>query len=484
MTNNIESIAKILSISPNDKGIYPFKISSDVYKDLYLIHYNQNYVSSLPYDSPINQLRGTIVSLNQQKIVCSSFGYIPSIIAESSDFLLNKTLIDTNGINYDITKYDFYASYDGAMIRVWMYEDELMISTHRQINASKATWGSDENLRTKFLNYFNDTDKLKEMVNGGKVAYFILIDQDLLMASKFSLQNRKGLVIFSEIRNEDGTKCEDKCYLDLPSVEFCNDKEYENLNVFGLHSIKVNDINHILQKGFYNFTEKPQNDPLCLGESITLAYELNGMRRLIHIKSPAYARRFELVGNQPFIIKRAFDILKLSQYGKTDVDLYIDNFPPIPNLTEDYIDMMTSPIIEGPLPENAIVYTEKQLTDRKDYLSYDRRFDNAMMWYAFSLPPKYQITALRCISRVKMIREKVITHVIKNKNEFTFINSNNPYLKYVSIGVQYSKNKYKGIEKKSEKESLINKSIRKSILKATGDYLFEMAIMFVPNLLK
>ena len=85
MSQNIESIAKILSISPDAKGFYPFKISSEVYKDLYLVHYNQNYVSSLPYDSPINQLRGTIVSLKQGKIVCPSFGYVPSVITNNND---------------------------------------------------------------------------------------------------------------------------------------------------------------------------------------------------------------------------------------------------------------------------------------------------------------------------------------------------------------------------------------------------------------
>lgn len=494
MSVDIQTIADILGVE-SEKGVYPFKFNPTNFKDLYLIHYNPNTIGSTPVNSKVRNLRGTIVSLNQKKIVCSSFGYIPKVILND----VNETttsLIDTDGQNYDLTtfpefksafnqntKFEFFASYDGAMIRVWKYEGELIISTHRQIDASKAYWASEESLKDKFLKYLTkkELENLNNLVENGRVAYFSLMDNDLMMASKFSLGKRNGLLVYNGVRNGDGTYPGEEFawswFGDLPTIENAMKPEFEKTTLFGPYALNLKDIHKILNQGYYDFKENPQNSPLCLGESVSLCYEFENKKRVIHITSEAYSRRFELVANDPNILHRSFAILKMSQYPKSGGDTYIDNFPPIPVLSLEQINAMKEPILNQEI--TGTVYTVAQLTDRKDYLSFDRRFDNAMMHYAFALPLKYQLEALKAIRKIKIIREKVITYVIRQQNELVkTLQTDNVYLKYIVTGIKYAKEKFKDVKDEKERKNLIGKSIRKSILLATGDYLGEMALMF------
>ena len=57
--------------------------------------------------------------------------------------------IEENG-GFDNCRY--FASYEGALIRMFYYDDKWYLTTHRKLNAFKSTWGSSESYGTSFKN--------------------------------------------------------------------------------------------------------------------------------------------------------------------------------------------------------------------------------------------------------------------------------------------------------------------------------------------
>ena len=160
-------VGSIIGIGPNADNVYPFKIKDrDDDRSLYLVHYDENTIGETSLDNSLREHCGTIVSLTERRVVCSSIGYVPEVVIEDANFLTNNSifassgLLDTDGHPHRLKRFktmqndalgyynltgqecfDIIPTYDGTNIRVWKHNGELLISTNGKINANKSRWG-------------------------------------------------------------------------------------------------------------------------------------------------------------------------------------------------------------------------------------------------------------------------------------------------------------------------------------------------------
>lgn len=504
----ISKIAEILDIkSENEK--YPFVIKdANVEEGLYLIYYDEDEVGKLPLDSKLRELRGLIVSLPLGKIVCNSFGYVPTIVADSMEsvnsFLYeNGTMKDADGHSYDNSlfesgynafsgeKIDVSPIYEGTMVRVWSHLGELMISTHKKIDCKNSHWGSSGKFRDLFEKCIAGFD-LKEFTPADTIHYFVLLDKDLQVASKLQLDDRSTISMYIGTNNlaDNSVSWELNEKLSLPSInDYLEEKNLDKV-LFGPTSLSnKEDVSKILNQGFYN-TSFPENHFQNLGEGFVISYFRNGKRALIRVISKGFHRRSAIVANSPNVLHRAYMLLTKCLFPKTGEDKYIEEFPPIPVLDDEQIAALKTPFVGEELPGKA--YSVEELTDRNGKNVYEKRFRNAVTWYAFSLALPHQLGALACIKFILYEREEVIKILIRNFAKFKsgdfeeLVFKNDPNtMKHIqwrlSEAEKFTHQYAPKNASKYELEKLLHKNIRKGFYRDTGEWCFKIARLLIKD---
>lgn len=92
-------------------------------------------------DEQVKACRGIV--FNGDDLVLKAFSYTPEYTCDQFT-----QLDDTY---HDTSKYTFFESYEGALIRVFHIDDKWFISTHRRLDAFKSKWAS----RTSFGTFFS-----------------------------------------------------------------------------------------------------------------------------------------------------------------------------------------------------------------------------------------------------------------------------------------------------------------------------------------
>lgn len=461
MSSNLKLAAEILGI--NDVDLDYLKIE-DEFGDLVMLHYNDKMVGSLMPDNPIRQVRGTIVDVASKKVVCGSFGYVANVEASASPLSYNMEMVDIDGKSYSqgdfispyedyqgrngVVSFDLFAGIDGTHLRVWVHNGEIMVSSHKTIMLTdKSRWGSSEPFRVLFDRYLNGMD-INLIAKPDYVANFILVNPQLMVSSKFPVWELTsgGCLIFmgytSSSNSHSGSfrrryqkgsgslmvtakEAWESFPYNLSSLkEFRN---YPNRSVFGPWVLEENEVDKFLTQGFYDYPAEKQDNPLCLGEGVVLSYGRMDNNNVLHrnhirIVSSALFRREKIVKNDPNVLHRSFTILTESQPpSKGNADEYLDKFPPMFNLTDSEIETLRAPILTGPIANDADRTPSKEelemTSGAKDYDKLDKRFRNAMMWYAMSLSPVHQLDALRSIHEVLRRRNVVLDYILNNRNE-------------------------------------------------------------------
>ena len=469
-----------------------------VEKGLYLLHFDTENIRSSKDGDSVRELRGTIVDINTKQIACASFGYIPTAVLgdESrikSIFKENEVFTDCSDNEYSLDKfeegyqsilsntdftYDVFPLYEGTMIRVWKHNGELMISSHKKIDCSKSHWGSSGQFRNLFLEYTKDFE-LSGYTNNFTVHYFILMNEDLLVCSKFPMTNRKGLVIYVGTRDKNnmnigkaGWMLIDK--MKLPTLT--NDEIHNGTGTFYAPDLitKYSEVTKLLTKGFYSHPAVEQTNPLCLGEAIVVAYNDKGRRKHIRIVSPAYKHRSELVDNNPNILHRCYTILTKTLYPKSEEDTYLQDFPPIPIVD---IEKTTMPIINE---YEGKAYTVEELTNKTDLESHNRRYRNAVMHYVLALALPHQASAIRCLEYVIEERKKIINILTTNFQRFKNGDFDGMTFKNDTGAMNHIKHRLTEAEKfAASNNGNLKKNIRIGVLRDTGEWVFKMARLLI-----
>jgi hypothetical protein len=198
----LTTIADVLKIPCKDSK-YPFKIvDSKPEKDLYMVHYDVDEINNSPKDSIERKLRGVIVS-EEDGIIVPSFGYTPTIVLDDFDIKTVENVTEKQGQVHNLKEFNttkILPMFDGTLLRVWKYKNEIHISSHKKIDAVNSRWGTSGKFVELFKKYTEEIFDLEDLFNTEgveesleqeytsiKIHNFLLVDNDLMISSKLSL---------------------------------------------------------------------------------------------------------------------------------------------------------------------------------------------------------------------------------------------------------------------------------------------------------
>jgi hypothetical protein len=417
---SVETIAKLLNFEANEKGKYPFRIV-DTKTDLgvHMIHYDVDTIGETEVNDSIRNLRGSIV-LEEKGIIVPSFGYTPTIITDSFDE--HGDFEDKDGNKHSLDEFwksgdrkDILPMFDGTLLRVWKYNGTIYISTHKKIDATNSRWGASEKFVDMFKRYiegvFDLEDLFKDISDSSDIPVhnFLLVNIDLMIASKLHFENKKkdGFVVYINSKN-----CE--LPIELPKVSFSEIRKTDH-SVFKVSGLKTNEeIKDYLHFGFHSEL-KDVHTHISLGEGLIL---YNG-KSMLKVVSSGYNRRAKIVDNDPNILHRVYEILTESQFPRDNkvADTYLERFPALPCPTEEQIKSFTGNLLHG-FPEDWKIPSDEELTGTISRESREMRFRNAVVHYTISLPLAHQKNALTSIDELLNDRFKAIQIVCGNYEKY------------------------------------------------------------------
>jgi hypothetical protein len=419
MSNEVlTTIAEILKVEIKD-GKYPFKIvDSKPDQGLYMVHYDVDEINRSPKDSIERNLRGVIIS-ESEGIIVPSFGYAPTIILDDFDIKTLENVTENYGQTHNLKEFNttkILPMFDGTLLRVWKYKNEIHISSHKKIDAINSRWGTSGKFVELFKKYTEGTFSLEDLFSSTenqdsenlispKIHNFLLVDNDLMISSKLSLDNITGFALYiNSINCELPTEVESK----LSSLHYteikCTDK-----TVFKVKSFNKDEVEYqsFITKGFFP-NETDTHPKISLGEGLIL---FNGTN-MLKIVSNGYNRRSKLVNNDPNILHRVFELLTDSQYPKEGTDNFLEKYSIIPIPTDDQIKALSEPILSK-FPEDWKVLSEPDVKDNTIKESHENRLRTVITHYALALPLYHQKPAFTAIRELIDDRFKA-THIICN----------------------------------------------------------------------
>lgn len=518
-----------------ETGLYPFEILDTFNDELILVHYDEEYVKTTSLDDPLRLVRGTIIDINTRLIVCSSYGYIPRIVTDNSNFINERSeyYLDTDGQSHAVNNFfsindalGYYRTtgvksfnimplYEGTTVRLWKYKKKRLISTHRKINADKSIFGSSKTF-SQILNECLEGYKVDNVLDDNLVMNFTLMNRELLRASKFPISvygdNRDGIAVFmgntmaaNDIPfNNVALQWWFGGYL-LDAFNYYNFSNNPSKKLFITWLLEERYIDEMFKSGYNLLGIKDSGTFNSYGEGIVLQYAYSGKNRLIQVVPSNYQFRDNIFGDNPNTLNYVFYLLTVAQYPnninkKITPDNYIENLPPVNNIflgvsekdferrfvkNEPFIDVSMYPS-----------YSVEELTDSSNPNSQKYRFNNAVMHYAMSLPLYKQLDALyfmyKMPSYIKALKEAIFITAYNLVNR-TYIDSvvKRPYvtktIEFLSERIEAAAHKSKvkkgergglnlGKFKVNEKEFKVR--LENTVDSFTGDLLYKLCNIY------
>jgi len=454
---------------------YPFKVlDSDVENGLYLLHYDDATVGSSTNDN-LRQLRGTIVDI-ESGIVCNSFGYTPTIIADkiTPDADGNWKAADTDGHvqEFNVQNAVFQCLYEGCLIRVWKHKNKVYHSTHRRLIADGSRWGNSEYFTSLYTKYGGPREEElfdPEKPYSSLCHFFLIVDRQLMMSSKLPLGDFEGFLLYfgalpqyTRGPHPSGLPTEwsgpressaDRSYpVDIVEWDTSNSSWYnsdafvsieESLGsnpIVALDEVtdgkiqipcqfSVDMANQVLGVGFHpNRKSHSPDSRLDTGEAVLCRYvDGSGIDRMVRIHSKAHEWRQQIVNNQPNLLFRAYELLEGSYYPKkpTDRETYLDKYPVIGAASvEDFRVLSESAtnhtyIFGGSITNPIRPISRQALVDRSNSASRDLRFSNAILCYALSVPLARQGDVFNLYNKITNDRQLFLTFVCQNMDRIS-----------------------------------------------------------------
>jgi hypothetical protein len=383
-----------------------------------LVHYNVDTVNISKPEDFIRRVRGLIVKDN--KVLVESFGYTPTVVLselkpnEVGDFTLIDTDLQTHNIPKNLMEESsVYPLLDGTLLRVWKHNGVVNISTHKKLNASKSHWGSSSTFTELFLkytkNYFNLEDLFNdENVESDKVVChnFLLVDSDLLICSQVNLGEKSGFVLYINSVNGSLPEAVTPKNVSVYEVKYTTD------TFFKMESLKnLEDQNKFIKYGFHS--DEFKEDFGSSGEGVVIFQN----DRMIKVVSQDYAKRSEIVNNDPNIIHRAWTIMTQSMVPKSGEDSYVSNFSILPTPSNDELQS----IIDS--KDLSILKSCKTLSEdnfilKNNVETRNLRLLNSLIHYSMSLPVSHKVSALSCYETILKNKSEVIKMLCNDTDKY------------------------------------------------------------------
>lgn len=500
-TDIYNQISSIIGIYADADGKYPFMLQDyNPELQLCLIHYNESNIGKTSLENPLREHRGTIIDLNENKIVCGSIGYIPEIVVKDANFLQPSSIFDVSGLQdkdghiHSLTRFrtmkqdalgyynlsgkecfDIVPTYDGTNIRVWKYKGKILISTNKKIDASNSKWGVEtQTFEQLFYKCAENSDfyksNLLNSLDKGLIAYFIILNKNLNHGSKFPIgcDNRDSVLVFMGYRYSDNT---------TPSREEAWDLSQNYLSLTSFATLKDTCIFHTkfleesevpihLIQGYNPQNKSDTSLYNSFGESITILYEVNGRRQQVRFVSPAFESRVNLYDNQPNIFYKTHEIFtEISTLSFSD---YLNKYPPIFDVTNLKFNA-DSPIFNEIEGQNAS-YTIEDLKNNEIL-----RFRNAMSWYAMSLNVCQQRYAIEYTNTLLNGREILYNTLLNFKEDIYNNTLEFPRgVKFPKEAYEYVRNGIVKIMNSKMNQNMRKKEIKNLAYRLKGNFLYQI----------
>jgi len=256
----------------------------------------------------LKQCRGVV--FNGKDIVMKAFPF-------TSEHIHTEITSETLPDNFD--KYTFFESHEGALVRVFYFNDKWYVSTHRKLNAFKSKWASRESFGTLFKNALTSEEehntKFKNFLGKGENILDGFLDSlDKNNKYMFLICNNEDNRIVCDVPERPrfyyvGTFTGNNFNLERPSC-FPVPKQIKFMNIDEI-STYVDNIDYTKLQGV-----------ICFGPD-------NSQCKIIHKK---YNDLFKARGNEPSIKFRYLQVRMNRRLSNTLYKLY----PNMSSVFDDY----------------------------------------------------------------------------------------------------------------------------------------------------
>jgi len=484
-------IAKILNLPDTTGWIITDFITE---KGLYCIHYDR-YADMIKY----GHLRGIVVDVINNLVVCKSYGYTPNIELEEIEFDGDQIkLRDVSNCEHtlDISNVKFKIGYESTVIRVWKHDGDIYTSTHRRINPDKSRWGSSIPFKKMYENLNGPTTELF-----GDEPYspwchiFLMVHPEILIATKLPVKN--GFLVYLEPHKmwDPEDTIFDKLKGFSPN-DLLKPKEPKNMVtkqpesdsapvVFKSSNISMEEANRHLKYGFYE-TFKMSDRRLETGEFIILTENDSSgdIKRTFKVSSIPYMWRSEMRDNNPNIYHRFFQLAD-GQFIDTKTSFgfeqYVSKFPLLTHYDSNEIKTM----LNG---DGFVTWAQKDETSslsvekRTELLENNKkRLYNIWQCYIASVPLCNQEKVSEMLTDYENVRYKTIKWLqeIESSNVVTD-NISSEYSDRVKNIIDETRKYAQVINKRGvstrykNMKELVNRNIYELIMKEGGFSLYRL----------
>lgn len=441
---------------------------------LRLVHYDLDY----EFDYP--SVRGLVCDLDNKVMVCSSLGYIETIVCDEVKRAQQKIMLKSpKGWTrppfqryFDESRVKFYPGFEGTSIRIFKYGGKVYYSNHRSLDASKSWWG--ESLTFQELFEKLSGPQKEELFNQDKdysqfCHYFTIVHPDLLLATSLHVGNGFLVYMGSErvyhgnpFEGVDDQQIDNQNYFQDHYDRFVYDFEavsrgyHTDSFVYHLANFpSLQEVNNHLKEGFASagWSTVPGNstDPVTRKGKLPPGFNIfqpseytlmmvydqdQKISQCYRIQSTEYTRRLNARNNQNDVywqFCRLVDELNLKDGMKVTfnrlVALRIKNHLKSTDVLEEakkeYYDKGSIDFSQWIEPKPFYLQLK-----RSAYKNQQQRFDLIVqIWINFylSLPPTSHKDAINLIDQYYADRDD-LTHWLYDQ----FIHQNNPFDAHVS----------------------------------------------------
>lgn len=419
--NDISDVNRVVGVVLNAE--IGWKILDQVDDRLYLAHFNDE----ADVDK-VGHIRGTLVDVVKRRIVCSSPGYIGTVISDvlkpEADNKLHLT--DCIGRNkvFDLKDIKFFPGVEGVIFRIAKYMGKVHILTYRRIRTAHSRWGSSP----QFISMWNDLGgpKDEEMFNPAFPSSnwchnFEVVHPSLLIGTRHEVG--KGCIVYLDSQQywtpdpeEEGVDT-DNFYHPVTerygtssrsfseetsnsrsfSKETPDEKTDENVSkVKHLPSLTLEEANQFLLKGWYPNQPLSADRRMDCGEKIVICRYHDGLLvELLTVQSESFSYRRVMRENDPNIVHRFYDLVTYSNCNPLGPDQlknyehYSKMFIPF----RPYTKLELSNILDSN-PDHGILKLELAKDIKSTLSTREARLSNIWVNFVFALPHNKQQLAL------------------------------------------------------------------------------------------
>lgn len=389
MTTSVkEQIANVLGVPANNFWNVLSQEGS-----LYLVHYT--YTADM---SKYGHLRGTVVDLQASTIVCSSYGYTPTVARESLTVDKNHLLLeDVRGTKYNLVNPTYRIGFEGTIMRVFKHNGVVYHSTHKKINASRSRWGGSMTFLQMYQSLGGPSNEElfpQDVLTSPWVHIFLLVHPDVLLSTKQDVG--PGYIVYLEVR---------KVWSGLGPSPYKHTKDANDPRPYagkeepeprvprGLvqgfpgtvkepfllapTNLTLEEANHHLRYGFYQpFNDENLDPRLRMGEFLVVSSGTAKETTTVRVQSPAYEWRGDIMrDNNPNLLHRMYQLIN---------DTYTNTQTP-----EGYAKFVSTYPLLNPLPSISLpilAWPQKPPLDASLVDTQEKRLYNVWACLLLSVP--------------------------------------------------------------------------------------------------